>query len=379
MSAPEPASPGRPRVLIVGPLPPPVGGVETFIQAVLESPALGRFEVRHCDTTKGRPKSTQGRFDLGNFVWAARHLARLGRAMGRVKPHAVYMPIAGTWSGFLRDMALARVARRSGTRLVGHIHGSDFQFILERRGRDRSIVHAGLARFDRLLVLGERWRELLVGAGIRLPCDVVPSTFRREVFERASLGRAAAAPDGLTRMLFVGQVGRRKGTFDVLRALPEVRGAGARVHVTFVGPPELTGEWDALLALRAELGLEAMTEFAGQLQGDALYDRYRSADCFVAPSYTEGLPVVLFEAGVFELPVLTTPVGSIPDLVVDGRNGLLVAPGDRVALVAALIRMAREPDGRARMGRQLQKDVQAFHPDCVCARVADAIQRTLDT
>ena len=69
-----------------------------------------------------------------------------------------------------------------------------------------------------------------------------------------------------------------------------------------------------------------------------------------------------FEAGVFELPVLTTPVGSIPDLVVDGRNGLLVAPGDRAALVAALIRMAREPDGRARMGRQLQKDVQAFHP-----------------
>ena len=201
-----------------------------------------------------------------------------------------------------------------------------------------------------------------------MPCDVVPSTFRREVFERASLGRAAAAPDGVTRMLFVGQVGRRKGTFDVLRALPEVRDAGARVHVTFVGPPELTGEWDALLALRAELGLEAMTEFAGQLQGDALYDRYRSAVCFVSPSYNEGLPVVLFEAGVFELPVLTTPVGSIPDLVVDGRNGLLVAPGDRAALVAALVRMVREP-ARARAWADSCKRTCRPSIPTACARV----------
>jgi glycosyltransferase involved in cell wall biosynthesis len=363
--------------LILGPLPPPIGGVETFTQALLESGAFAAFEVAHCDTTKGRPKSTQGRFDFGNFAWAARHLVRLWRAMARVRPDVVYMPVAGTWSGFLRDMALARVARRSGTRLVGHVHGSDFQFVLERGGRDRAIVHAGLARFDRLLVLGGRWRELLSDAGVGVPCDVVPSTFRREVFERAARNGPARPPDGVTRALFVGQVGKRKGTFDVLRALPDVHRAGADVHVTFVGPPELTGEWEALLAARAELGLEATTTFAGQLQGDALYARYRDADCFVMPSYTEGLPVVLFEAGVFGLPAITTPVGSIPDLVVDDRNGLLVAPGDRAQLVAALVRMAREPDARVRMGRQLQQDVQAFHPDRVCARVAAAIQATL--
>ena len=47
--------------MIVGPLPPPIGGVETFTQAILESPALASFDVTHCDTTKQRPKSTQGR------------------------------------------------------------------------------------------------------------------------------------------------------------------------------------------------------------------------------------------------------------------------------------------------------------------------------
>ena len=49
--------------MIVGPLPPPIGGVETFTQAILESPSLASFDVTQCDTTKQRPKSTQGRFD----------------------------------------------------------------------------------------------------------------------------------------------------------------------------------------------------------------------------------------------------------------------------------------------------------------------------
>src|SRR5207244_1340391 len=149
-----------------------------------------------------------------------------------------------------------------------------------------------------------------------------------------------------------GLLGRRKGCFDLLRALPAVRDAGLRIQVTFVGPEELVGEWEAMHALRRELGLEAMTEFTGELRGDALYDRYRSTDLFVMPSYTEGLPIVLFEAGAFGIPVITSPVGAIPDLVADGRNGLLVPPGDKDRLVAAIARMARDRAERERMGRQ---------------------------
>jgi glycosyltransferase involved in cell wall biosynthesis len=156
-----------------------------------------------------------------------------------------------------------------------------------------------------------------------------------------------------------------------------VREAGVPLHVTFVGPPGLTGEWDALMELRRRLGLESMAEFAGQLQGEALYARYESSDLFVMPSYTEGLPVVLFEAGLFGMPAITTPVGSIPDLIVDQRNGLLVPPGDRDRLVAALTRMARDRDERERMGRQLREDVAAFHPDRVCALVAASLRATL--
>jgi glycosyltransferase involved in cell wall biosynthesis len=366
----------------VGPLPPPIGGVETVTQAILESGAFHDFQLTHCDTTKGRPKQTQGRFDLGNLSWAFRHFARMRAAVARSRADVVYLPIAGTWAGFLRDMVLAYIAKRTGARLVGHVHGSDFHFVLERKGLSAGLVRAGLGQFDRLLVLGERWRMLVENFGVRAPCAIVPSTFRREVFERGtSFERPAPNPRAGRRAvegLFVGQVGRRKGVFDLLAAMKRCKDMELPFRLTLVGPAELEGEWEALMSARATLGVEGVTDFTGPLQGEALYDRFKIGEVFVMPSYTEGLPVVFYEAGAFEMPVITTPVGAIPDLIVDGRNGLLVEPGGVEAIVQAIVRLVRHPDERAAMGRQLRQDIAAFHPDHVCARIAAEVRRTLE-
>jgi glycosyltransferase involved in cell wall biosynthesis len=370
----------RARLLIVGPLPPPIGGVETMTLAILESDAFREFEVSHCDTTKGRPKQTQGKFDLENFRWAMRHLGRMRRTIARVRPDVVYLPIAGTWSGFLRDMALAYVAKRRGARLVGHVHGGDFHAVLERRGPSARLVRAGLGQFDHLLVLGERWKKLLEAYGVRVKVAIVPSTLRREVFERgASFQRATsdAGQDGPVQGLFVGQVGRRKGVADLLLAVKRCQDMRLPFRMTFVGPPQLEGEWEPLLEMRRQLGLEAVTEFTGPLLGEALYERFRRGEIFLLPSYNEGLPVVFYEAGAFQMPVIATPVGAVTDLIVDGRNGLLVDPGRIESLVQAIVRLVRRPAERLAMGRQLREDIAAFHPDRVCARIAEEVHVAL--
>jgi len=368
----------RPRLLVVGPLPPPIGGVETVTQAILESGAFHDFHLTHCDSTKGRPKQTQGKFDLGNLTWALRHFARLYGAIRRARPDAVYLPVAGTWSGFLRDMVLAYLARRSGARVIGHVHGSDFHFVLERRGFSSTLVRAGLAQFDLLLVLGERWKKLIEAYGIRGRCAIVPSTFRREVFERGSSFARPAFSGRMVPGLFVGQVGRRKGVFDLLAAMKRLKDMEIPFRLTLVGPAELEGEWESLHALRAQLGVEDVTEFTGPLQGESLYDQFKIGELFVMPSYTEGLPVVFYEAGAFEMPVIATPVGAIPDLIADGRNGLLVEPGRVEQITQAILRLVRNPDERAALGRQLKQDIAAFHPDRVCGRIADEVRRTLE-
>lgn len=375
-SRPHPApagarvSPRRPRLLVVGPLPPPVGGVETVTQAVLESPAFCDFEVAHCDITKHRPKQTQGRFDPGNFAWATRHFARMAHASLSFRPDLVYFPIAGNLAAVLRDVTLGWIGARSGARLLAHQHAGDIPRTLARGGLIGCAVRAGFDRCERVLVLGERWRPLFAGAGIRAPIAVVPSTFRREVFERGAAFRRAPKDSGPVQGLFVGQFGRGKGTLDLLHALAAVRGRGLDLRVTLVGPPQRPGDEEAALGLRRKLALEDAAEFTGLLLGDALYQRFREADLFLLPSYNEGLPVVLYEAGMFEMPAITTPVGAIPDLIRHEENGLLVEPGDVAALAAAIAQLVTDHAGRRRLGARLKQDVLEFHPDRICERIA---------
>jgi glycosyltransferase involved in cell wall biosynthesis len=346
-------------------------------QAVLESRAFDDFEVAHCDITKQRPKHTQGRFDAGNFAWAAGHFARMARARSVFRPDLVYFPIAGNLSAVLRDVTIGWIGRRGGARLLAHQHAGDIQRTLARGGRLGRLIRAGFDQCDRVLVLGERWRPLLVQAGISAPIAVVPSTFRKEVFERGAAFQRTPKGPGPVRGLFVGQFGRGKGTLDLLRSLAAVRERGLDFSMTIVGPPQRPGDEAAAHALRRDLGLQDVVEFTGLLLADALYQRFREADLFLLPSYNEGLPVVLLEAGLFEIPVITTAVGAIPDLVRDGENGLLVVPGNVDQLTAAIVRLATGHAERQRLGAQLKTDALEFHPDRICERIAGHCREVL--
>lgn len=365
--------PRRPRLLMVGPLPPPIGGVETFTQAMLESRAFDAFELRHCDTTKGRAKDTQGRFDPANFAWAARHFARMVHAMASFRPDVVVIPVAGTWSGFLRDAGLGWIARRWPCRVIGHQHAGDISRQLERRGLARRLVRGGFAQFHRVLVLGERWRTLFRDHGLAMPIEVCPSTFRREVVERAAGFARPSRGGARPRLLFVGQVGRRKGVLDLIEALKRLRARGLALTLTVVGPAQAAGELDAARSATAAAGLDDAVRFTGPLTGEPLYDEFRGHDLFVLPSYNEGIPAVLYEAGSFGMALVTTPVGGIPDLVRHESNGLLVEPGDVDAVAASIERLARDPALAERLAARLRDDVLAFHPDRVSERMARAV------
>ena len=367
----------KPRLLIVGPLPPPIGGVETFTQAILESSELAALDVAHCDTTKKRAKSSQGRFDPLNFAWALVHFGRLRRDIARFHPDVVYVPVAGTWSGVLRDLALGALARRSGALVLGHQHAGDIRDVLARGGFAGRIVRTGFSQFDSMLVLGEPWRELFERWGLACPIAVCPSTLRREVFERGAAFTRVTRHQPPGRVLYVGQVGRRKGVHDLLRAVRRLIDDGLAVELTVVGPSQLEGELEAARALATELHLDDWVRFTGALTGDGLYGQFESHDLFALPSYNEGIPAVLYEAGAFGLPVVTTPVGAIPSLVRDGENGFLLAPGDVDALSAALRRLVTDHDLRERLGNQLRSDVAAFHPDRAAAKIVAATRELL--
>jgi glycosyltransferase involved in cell wall biosynthesis len=171
------------------------------------------------------------------------------------------------------------------------------------------------------------------------------------------------APD---RLLFVGKLNPQKGIEHLLRALALMR---ARPHVdVVVGMGSAPAD---VAELAQSLGVADRLRWFPLLRQSELADRYRACTALVMPAVDEGLGLVAAEALLCETPVVAFASGGLTDLIVDGRTGLLVPPGDVAALARALDDLLARPDRGAGLGAAgRQAMVASFGPDSVAARYA---------
>lgn len=153
------------------------------------------------------------------------------------------------------------------------------------------------------------------------------------------------------RLVSVGRLVEKKGYDDLLAALALLPPA-LDWTFTHIGG----GESARALAATAEArGLSPRIRWMGKRDRTEVIDALRAADLFVLPSKIaadgdrDGLPNVLMEAASQKLPILSTRLPGTAEFVRDGRDGVLVPPGDADALAAAMARLAADPAGRARM------------------------------
>lgn len=168
-----------------------------------------------------------------------------------------------------------------------------------------------------------------------------------------------SVPDDPPLVLGVGRLVEKKGFADLIRACAVLRRDGCYFQCRIVGKGRLEGELQTLIR---ELGLVDQVELAGPMPREALLDLYPRASVFVAPCVVgsdgnrDGLPTVLIEAMALSVPVVSTPVTGIPELVKDGRTGLIVPEHDPEALAGAIRRILEnraEALALARAGREL--------------------------
>lgn len=179
-----------------------------------------------------------------------------------------------------------------------------------------------------------------------------------------------AAPADRLRLVCVGTLEPKKGQRHLVDAVGLLRERGIGVMCTLIGDGPDRASLEARIA---SLGLADSVTLAGGLPREEVARGLAAADVAVLPSVPlasgrmEGIPVSLMEAMACGLPVVSTSISGIPELVDDGRSGLLVPPGDAGALADALARLAHDPDMRQRMGQEGRaRIVESFELDrCV--------------
>jgi glycosyltransferase involved in cell wall biosynthesis len=191
-------------------------------------------------------------------------------------------------------------------------------------------------------------------------CELIENAIDLEEYSRSLAPNQAKAKLGLPSTGFlVGAVGRlepEKG-FDVLiRATADLARRNEDVSLLIVGEG---GDRPRLEALAAELGVGPRVRLVGWQSDVRGY--FEAMDLFALSSFREGLPNVLLEAMALLVPCVATRINGVPKLVQDGRNGLLVPPGDAVALANALQAMIANVDLRHVFRHAGRKTVETRH------------------
>jgi glycosyltransferase involved in cell wall biosynthesis len=319
------------------------GGVSAVERLIVDHVG-SRITVRHVATME------DGSLWLKLRVFL-KALRELHRALDTREPLIVHIHFSSRGST-LRKTILAWMTLRAGKPLVLHAHGASFDDFFEGLpGPVQRLLRRTFARADRFLVLSSQWKEFYMRRcelpEARIVVLTNPTPLPKTLPDRR--GRAHV------QFLFLGRIGARKGTFELVRAfraLPVALRERARLVLAGDGLVE---------ELRAEARDLApyvtVHSWIDAAQRDALL---LASDVFVLPSHHEGVPMALLEAMAHGLPVISTTVGGIPDAVTTEVEGFLIQPGDVAALTRSLARFIEDEDLRLVCGRAARTRAEQF-------------------
>ncbi len=257
--------------------------------------------------------------------------------------------------------------------VILHTHSAEFQVFYSKLS---PIVKAGLnwafCRSTRFIVLSYSWKKFYIdNLGLKEEQVVVlpnPVKFPVEIPQRIN-------PEKV-RLLFLGKIGDRKGTFDLINAITHIPLSHRQsLELTIAGD----GEGQRARVLIESLNLAQHIKILDWVNEQQRDDLLKQSDVFILPSYNEGLPMAILEAMSWGLPIITTPVGGIPELVIPHHNGLLVEPGEIKQLAQAIESLIQNEELRLSLGKAARETVSPFEISKYCDRLTDIFTECLGT
>jgi len=331
-----------------GHLPPPYFGPSTGLVSLLHSDFAQHFDVTVIDLTVVR-----GIGELEEF--RITKLFKLAGIVGKELYHLLTRrfdlccyPISVNRNAFLKDAGLLAVARLFAVPTVLYAHGNNLPDFYEhstpwvKRVFERTVRQAAgaIVQGECLRFNFEPW----------LPPErifVVPAGY-----EPSKVPPRARGEDGQIRVLYLGAMVREKGVFVILEAATKIAARRPDVRFVFVGAWFRAEQEAAAKQFIADHQLGEQVTLLGPVSNEVKWQTLVDADMLVFPTfyYYETMGGVLLEAMQAGLPVIATRRASIPEIIQDGVQGLLIKEQDPDELAEKILRLADDPALRAKMG-----------------------------
>lgn len=338
-------------VLMVGPVPPPYGGIAAVVQEIVNSELSKEYAFEVFDAQKGAPSE----FGLlKRLPFNLKRLIKFNSLIGRKKFDFAHLHFD---CGSFRGRALMILSLRlRGIKVLLHLHGTGWEvFYDDVSHSERLFAKIGLKASNIVIVLYDFWvrkiKEILPDTKVYVTSNFVGEKGSIEPSTIQAYRQKCGFGEDDVVVVFVGGLGWRKGCFDILDAIPKVIAQRPQVKFLFVGGDDYPGEFDRIKQQVSEKGFSQWVFLTGQASREDVTVYLMMSQIFLLPTYREGAPIAIIEAMRASLPMITTPVGGIPDMVENGINGLLIEPGNPEMIAQAVMRLVDDPDLRAKLGR----------------------------
>lgn len=340
------------KILLALPLPPPYSGQEKIASIILNSKITREFDCSHVDTSNKQVSNEyRGSLKWINISSTIKITWKIFWVVFKKRPVLINVPLSCNTLGFLKYFCLILPCLIFRTKVVSRLGASHFdKFYTKQYSLYRFAIRWVLNHIDCIIVRGKQQKNQFEGIyNRRIECVYVPSTginssaWKRDYeFERKIY----------INVLYLGIVSQAKGSYDLLKAIPQILALDDRFRFHFVGDI-VRDEKNIVFIDKEDLdikkfvkekNLESFVTFYGRLEGEEKERKLKEADLFVFPSYSEGSPFSVVEAMEYGLPVIATRVGNLPEIFEDEKNVLYVDFNSSSEIKEAILRIKNNPD-----------------------------------
>ena len=294
------------KVLVVATSEKTRGGVTAVIKAYKEGAQWDKYKMRWIETHIDRGYFTKLICLISAYF---KYLFCLGRF------DIVHIHLSEPVSAYRKSLFF-RTAKLFRKKIIIHFHSYSPETSIN--GKHKKLYEKLFLSADKVIVLSNLWKEWVKEyLGIEENVVVVYNPCPKIDLKAGEIKKKE-------QILYAGTITKRKGYHDLIRAFALIADKHPSWILIFAG----NGEIDEAKEQAKELGIEQQVCFAGWIAGEQKDKIFYESAIFCLPSYKEGFPVSVLDAWAYGLPVITTPVGGLPDIVADGENALMFNPGD---------------------------------------------------
>ena len=345
----------RPQILFIAPLPPPVHGSAVVSQQIKDSKIIN--DACQCDWVNLSTSRNMGEIQRFKLIKLWRMFSSIVNTLWLLTTRnydLCYIALACYGKPFLKDMPFALLCKLFHKKLVIHQHNkgmSDnvdrwpYRWLLPMVYRNAKVLLLSWRLYPDIEKVVRKDDVIICPNGISV-IDSVVEDDNSKTFDDNDNKEINKVP----RLLFLSNLIESKGVIVLLDALKILMERGYSFQCDFVGGE--TKEIDAKRFVEEVniRGLNKVAFYQGKKYGKEKWDVFRQSNIFVFPTENECFPLVLLEAMAYHLPIVTTNEGGIPDIVENGKNGLICERKNPESLADCIAVLLNDKNLRRKMG-----------------------------